>query len=198
MRIISAEYLTSARSREGLLNDNIPQIAIAGRSNVGKSSFINFITDNSKLCRTSGAPGRTRMINYFLINRGAFYFTDLPGYGYAKASNKEINEWARFISDYFNYTDKILNVFALMDLRLPPQESDIKLINMLNSMNIGFTVIGTKADKLSRAKINKSVAEIATALKIGTGNIIVTSSAKKTGREEALNRIERLLEINQF
>lgn len=193
MKINEAQYLTSAVDRKGLLEDGKTEIAIAGRSNVGKSSFINFITDNKKLCRTSAEPGRTRMINYFEINSGEFYLVDLPGYGYARASHEERNRWAVFINEYFSLSKNIANVFVLVDLRHPPQKSDIQLTEMLMAYNLPFTVIGTKADKLKKNQIQGNVNEIAIGLRIGADNIIVTSSAAKTGRNEVLKRIEQIV-----
>jgi GTP-binding protein len=193
MKITEAEYKTSITDSFGLFNDRIPQIAIAGRSNVGKSSFINFLTGNSKLCRVSSAPGRTRMVNFFMINKGAFYFVDLPGYGYAKAGKKDVNEWSQFIFDYLNYGENIKNVFVLIDIRIPPQDSDLKLITMLETMKIPFTLIATKADKVSKSEIGKCVIAISQGFKVGLSNIIVTSSQAKTGKEEVLKRIEQIL-----
>lgn len=193
MKINEAQYLTSAVDRKGLLEDGKTEIAIAGRSNVGKSSFINFITDNKKLCRTSAEPGRTRMINYFEINSGEFYLVDLPGYGYARASHEERNRWAVFINEYFSLSKNIANVFVLVDLRHPPQKLDIQLTEMLMAYNLPFTVIGTKADKLKKNQIQGNVNEIAIGLRIGADNIIVTSSAAKTGRNEVLKRIEQIV-----
>lgn len=194
MRITDSKYVTSAVGIEGMLITDTPQIAIAGRSNVGKSSFINFITNNSKLCRTSSEPGRTRMVNYFEINKGDFYFVDLPGYGYAKAaSDEDRNKWAGFIDAYLSNTINIANVFVLVDLRHPPSELDIKMINYLNALCLPFTVIGTKADKIGSIKLSKHINMVAQGLRIGRDNIVTTSSLKKTGSDKVLERIESII-----
>lgn len=194
MKIKNAKYKTSAVDYSGLILSDVPQIAFAGRSNVGKSSFINFITNISKLCRTSSQPGRTRMINYFEINNGDFLFVDLPGYGYAKASQEERGKWARFMSQYFENTQSIANIFVLVDLRHPPQKLDIELVNMLNAYNIPFTVIGTKADKVKRAQLSSQINIVSQGLGVGADNIYPTSSLQKKGLDEILIRIEQILE----
>lgn len=193
MRITSAKYIKSAVDREGMIDSSLPQIAIAGRSNVGKSSFINALTNNSKLCRTSSEPGRTRMVNYFEINGGELLFVDLPGYGYAKASRVDQEKWEGFIYNYFNYTKSLANTFLLVDLRHPPQDSDLKMVNMLNYLNIPFTVIATKSDKLSRSQIKNNMSIIASGLRIGIDNIYPVSSEKKEGLEAVVERIESIL-----
>lgn len=193
MRITDSRYVTSAVSTEGILITDKPQIAVAGRSNVGKSSFINFITNNGKLCRTSGEPGRTRMINYFEINKGEFYFVDLPGYGFARASHEARDNWADFINIYMTNSLEIANVFVLVDLRHPPSELDTKLVNYLNMLNLPFTIIATKGDKISRPQQQKHIKIIANGLKVGIDNILVSSALNKSGGDAILDRIENIL-----
>lgn len=193
MMIKYAEFVTSAATPKDLKDFGAAEIAVAGRSNSGKSTFINFITGNGKLARTSKEPGRTRLINYFSINKGQFYFTDLPGYGYARVSDAEKEKWAVLIESYLKTAKNIKNVFLLLDIRRDPNEDDVLMINYLYHYAIPFTVIATKADKLSRsAQLNRK-REIANALKLGEDNIIVTSALKKTGLFEVLKRIEEIL-----
>ena len=192
-QIINAKYLTSSVNTEGMLKGGVAEIAIAGRSNVGKSSFINYLTNNSKLCRTSGDPGRTRMINYFEINNGKFYFVDLPGYGYAKAAHNEINKWADFINIYLTDNAALKNVFVLIDIRHIPSVLDVQLINYLNTNNLPFTIIATKADKITRSQIRSQINMIAEHLKIGVDNIYVVSAVNKTGKDEILKRVDQII-----
>lgn len=194
MEIKNATYKTSAVNVEGMVRDNVPQIAVVGRSNVGKSSFINFITGNSKLCRTSSEPGRTRMINYFDMNKGQFYFVDLPGYGYAKASKKDRVKWASFIETYLNNEENIANVFCLVDLRHAPSALDKQMINALYMFNLPFTIIATKMDKIPKTKVHKHIKLLADDLKVGKDNIYPISSFKKQGGERVYERIEDILD----
>ena len=137
------------------------EIAIAGRSNAGKSSFINFICDNKKLAKTSKEPGRTRLLNYFECNKGEFFLVDLPGYGYAKVSFDEKRRWARLLEDYFEKSKGLRHVFLVVDIRHNPTKDDIDLINYLYKYQIPITIIATKADKLSRAAQQRQRRDIA-------------------------------------
>ncbi len=193
MRIKQATYLTSAVDVEGMIITEAPHVAVAGRSNVGKSSFINYLANNSKLARTSSQPGRTRMINYFTINNGEFYLVDLPGYGFAKASHEERAKWARLMEEYFTNAE-IACVLVLVDMRHSPTQQDIQLVNMLNAYNISFIIIGTKQDKLKKNDYEKNKKMICAKLGIGIGNLYPTSSFSKTGANLALDRLEQILE----
>ena len=170
-----------------------PEIAIAGKSNVGKSSFINFMVNQSKLAKTSSEPGRTRLLNYFEINNGEYYFVDLPGYGYAKAPKGEKDKWGALIENYLRTSENLINVFVLVDIRHEPTDDDKMLINYLYAYHIPFTVIATKADKLSRAQQQRAIGVISSALAIGRQDLIVTSAEKKTGKDAVLARIDVLL-----
>jgi GTP-binding protein len=197
MRITNAKFITSATKKEDMPRTNAPEIAVAGRSNVGKSSFINFIANNGKLCRTSSEPGRTRLVNYFEMNSGQFYFIDLPGYGYAKVGKDEQAKWAKGIQDYFEYSEDLKHVFVLVDVRREPSDLDLVLINMLIAYSLPFTVIGTKADKLSKVQLSSNIGAIASRLKIGRDNVIPTSASAKMGKESVLDKIEQIIGVTE-
>ncbi len=191
--IKQAKFVTSVADTSKMPDYGVPEIAIAGKSNVGKSSFINFMVNQNKLAKTSQEPGRTRLLNYFEINNGEYYFVDLPGYGYAKVNKQEKQKWGGLIENYLRTSNRLINVFVLVDMRHEPTDDDKMLINYLYSYNIPFTIIATKADKLSRAQQQKCLSVIATALCVGTKDILVTSASAKTGKEGVLTRIEMLL-----
>ncbi|MBO4380580.1 MAG: YihA family ribosome biogenesis GTP-binding protein [Clostridia bacterium] len=191
--IKQAKFVVSVADGKNIQDFGAPEIAIAGKSNVGKSSFINFMVNQNKLAKTSSEPGRTRLLNYFEINNGEYYFVDLPGYGYAKAPKGEKEKWGALIENYLRTSQNLINVFVLVDMRHEPSDDDKMLINYLYSYHIPFTVIATKADKLSRAQQQKAKSVIASALAIGQGDILVTSAEKKTGKDVVLARIDNLL-----
>lgn len=171
-----------------------PEICVAGRSNVGKSSFINMLTCRKKLAKTSATPGRTRLLNLFDIDGGRFVLVDLPGYGYARASKSEIEKWSRLTDGYFRVTEKLVHTLALVDIRHEPSEADRQMISYLYDTGKPFTVIATKADKLSRAQADRAKRAIATALRIGADNVIAISALTGAGREEITARINAVLE----
>ena len=193
MIIKNAEFLTSVADSGKLPDFGAPEIAFAGKSNVGKSSFINFLTGNGKLARTSGDPGRTRLLNFFGINGREVVFVDLPGYGFAKVAKTEEAKWGAMIEGYLTGSANLKNVFVLLDVRHEPTADDKMLLNFLYHYNIPFTVIATKCDKLSRAQLTKRRAEIASSVGVGTGNVYMISALKKTGKEEILARLDALL-----
>lgn len=189
MIIKSAEYLTSVVSKDKILS-NGTDFAFVGRSNVGKSSLINNLVNQKKLCKTSSTPGRTRMINYFVIN-GTFRFVDLPGYGYAKAGKKNELIWANIMEDYLVNTSCLKRVFMLVDARISPTELDKKMLQFLFYYQIPLTVIATKCDKLPKSKISAYIQNIAKTLNLGKDNIIASSSEIGLGRDAILNIIEQ-------
>lgn len=191
--IKNAVYLTSAASAAQILKGETPEIAVVGRSNVGKSSFINLITANNKLARTSKEPGRTRLINYFSVNSGEFNFVDLPGYGFARVSDAEKKKWAEMMEAYFRTSASLRNVFLLLDIRRDVSGDDVTMINYLYHFNIPFTVICTKSDKLSRSAAMDSRRKIAQSVKIGADNVIVSSALTKQGKADILQRIDEIL-----
>ncbi len=170
-----------------------PEICMLGRSNVGKSSFINVLTGRNKLAKTSSTPGRTRLINLFDINNGQFVLVDLPGYGYAKVGKAEKDKWDALLGGYVETSEKLKHAFVLVDSRIEPTVLDKQTVNYLYYCQIPFSVFATKCDKLSRAELGRSIQKIATALGMGTDNIIAVSAINKTGREAAEKKIEQIL-----
>ncbi len=192
--IKKAKFITSVADKSKIYETNAPEFAFAGKSNVGKSSLINYLTGQSKLAKTSSEPGRTRLLNYFEINDGQFYFVDLPGYGYAKVSKEEKIKWGDLIETYLKTSENLKNVFVLLDIRHEPSADDLLLISFLFTLNIPFTIIATKADKLSKMQTRKAVAMLSAETKVGADNIIVTSITQKKGREEVEKRIGQFTE----
>ncbi|HOO22341.1 MAG TPA: ribosome biogenesis GTP-binding protein YihA/YsxC [Clostridia bacterium] len=191
--IKNAEFITSV-GNIGQIRNYPAEIAVAGKSNVGKSSFINFICNNKNLAKTSKEPGRTRLINYFNINKGQFTLVDLPGYGFAKVSDAEKLKWAKLIESYFANAKNLKNVFLLIDIRHEPTEDDKQMIKYLYYYRLPFTVIATKSDKLSRSAALLRKKQIADSLGLGVDNVYISSSFDKTGREEIFKRIEQVLQ----
>ena len=187
-----AEFVTSIADEKSLKDFGIPEIAVAGKSNVGKSSFINFFTGRNKLARTSGEPGRTRLLNYFKIN-DEMMLVDLPGYGFARVSDKEKAKWAKLIDGYLTSSERLINVFLLLDIRHEAGEHDKMLANFLYHNNIPFTVIATKADKLSKSAQVKAKRLLANTIGVGEGDVILTSSLSGLGRDEVDSRVKMLL-----
>lgn len=188
MKITKAEFITSAAGKGQFLKTDKPIVAVCGRSNVGKSSFINMLANRKKLARVSQQPGRTRLVNYFDL--GSFILADLPGYGYARVSKAEKVKWAKLLDDFFADKAGIAHVFALCDIRHDPTADDITMVEYLYFHLIPFTVVATKADKLSRAQVDKSITNIAATYKCGKGDIIATSSVTRKGLDEVLSALD--------
>lgn len=167
----------------------LPEIAMAGKSNVGKSSLINSLTRNSKLARTSSAPGKTRLVNLYLINEDMF-LVDLPGYGFAKAPKQEKEKWAAMIEGYLCQSPNLKHVFQLVDIRHTPTQEDQMMVEYLRHYNIPFSVIATKADKLSKAQRNRNIPVICRTLAVQPWEILCYSSEDGTGRDQLLKKIE--------
>lgn len=195
LTIKNAQFVTSVADKSKIMENTVCEIAIAGRSNVGKSSFINFLTNNSRLAKTSKEPGRTRLINYFSCNNGEFMLVDLPGYGFARVSDAEKLKWGDLIEGYLRNSQTLKNVFVLVDIRRDPAKDDIMMINYLHHFAIPFTVIATKADKVSRAEAMQRRRVISTMLAIGVDNIILTSALGKTGKDAVLMRLEEIMDV---
>lgn len=191
MIIKKAEYLTSVVEKEKILLDGI-DIAFVGRSNVGKSSLINSLVGQKKLCKTSSLPGRTRMINYFLINN-SFRFVDLPGYGYAKAGKQNKLIWANIMEQYLSNSSCLKRVFLLVDIRHKPSELDVKMLKYLFYYQIPTTVVATKCDKIPKSKISSYVQIIATTLNLGKDNIVPYSSETNVGKDVLLKILDEAI-----
>lgn len=201
MIIKKSSYVKGAAKYEQCIVSNLPQIAVAGKSNVGKSSFINYLVGDGKLARTSKLPGRTRLINYFLINEGderEFLLADLPGYGFAKVSNDEKLKWADLLEKYLAREKMLKHVFFLVDIRHDPTNDDVTMYNYLFKNNVPFTIVATKADKVSKSQVKNRLRSIANFLKVGEGNLIAVSSLNKTGKEAVLERIDKVWEAMQL
>lgn len=192
LKITNAKFITSAADKKQFLTFDKPLIAVCGKSNVGKSSFINMLAGQKKLAKVSQEPGRTRLINYF--DFGAFVLADLPGYGYARVSKTEKQKWARLLDDFFADKDKIAHVFSLADVRHEPSADDKLMVNYLYARVIPFTVVATKSDKLSRAQIEKSKTLISATYSCGRDNVLPTSAKTGYGLDKVLDEIEKVIE----
>jgi GTP-binding protein len=193
--IKQAQFVISSTDYKKGPKDGKPEFAFIGRSNVGKSSLINMLTGNKKLAKTSGTPGKTRLINHFIINE-QWYLVDLPGYGFARASKKDRASWEKFIVDYLTKSESLVNLFVLVDSRLEPQKIDIEFINWCGEKQIPFSIIFTKLDKLSGSEYARNLTRYKKELSKTWASIppvFGTSSASSHGRESVLNYIEDIL-----
>jgi GTP-binding protein len=195
MKITSAVYLTSSVSLDGCPETQLPECAVIGRSNVGKSSLINLLTGQPSLARVSSKPGHTQMINYFTINK-AWHLVDLPGYGYAKVSKDKRNKFTTFITDYLLGRDNLRATFVLIDGSLPPQQIDLDFTHWLIGGRVPFVLVFTKADKVSPQRLEENIQHFTTAMKDFCDNspmIFTASSRKRTGQQELLHYIRQLI-----
>ena len=197
MKINSAEFIISNSEVDKCPLERIPEYAFIGRSNVGKSSLINMLTNNKNLAKTSGRPGKTQLINHFKINNN-WFLVDLPGYGYAKVSKKTKSVFQQFITDYFEKREQLVCAFVLIDIRHEAQNIDLEFMAYMGESEIPFCIVFTKADKISKVKIDS---HIATYKKQMFANnwaemppFFVTSSTEGTGKEALLGYID---EVNQ-
>jgi len=176
-----------------LPNDNIPEYAFIGRSNVGKSSLINMLVQRRGLAKTSSVPGKTVAINHFIVN-DAWYLVDLPGYGYAQHSKKQRDAWRIMISNYIRQRRNLVCTFVLIDSRLEPQNNDLGFLGWLGENQMPFCIVFTKADKISKAELDKNVEAFKVRLMEEWEElppIFITSSEKKQGRDDVLDYIEQ-------
>jgi GTP-binding protein len=196
MEIRTAKYLISNPKVEGCPKPDRPEYAFIGRSNVGKSSLINMLTNHSKLAKTSGSPGKTQLINHFIIN-DEWYLVDLPGYGYAKVSQKQRASWSRMIEDYLRKRENLMTVFVLLDGRHTPQQIDLEFLRKLGEWGVPFNLAFTKADKSTQREVAKNVRAFVEEMKKEwefIPRVFVTSAEKFHGRKEMLAFIEELNE----
>ncbi|MBQ3220822.1 MAG: YihA family ribosome biogenesis GTP-binding protein [Clostridia bacterium] len=190
--IKNATFITSAARAEQFIKPNKPMIAVCGKSNVGKSSFINMLANRKKLAKTSSEPGRTRLVNYF--DFGEFILADLPGYGFARVSKGEKEKWAKTLDQFFKNKEDIAHVFMLADSRHDPTADDLQMMQFLHYHTLPFTVVLTKADKLSKMKLKENTRAIAADLYLGVENLIATSAETGYGKMEILDKIRAVVD----
>ena len=188
-KIQHADITISAVSPSQYPDDGLTEIVLAGRSNVGKSTFINTMVNRKKLARTSGKPGKTRTLNFFNIENELF-FVDVPGYGYAKVSNAEQNKWGRMMNDYFATREELALGILLVDFRHEPTDLDIQMYDLYKYYDIPVLIVATKADKIKKSKYNKHSSVIRKTLEIEPGDKLFTfSSMTREGRKEIWDEI---------
>ena len=192
MIVKKAQFVQSLSAFREFPGQGLPEIAMVGKSNVGKSSLINKLTHNAKLARTSAEPGKTRLVNLYLIDE-AFFLVDLPGYGFAKAPKQEKEKWAEMIEGYLRNSGHLKHVFQLVDIRHAPTQDDQLMVEYLRHYDIPFTVVATKADKLSKAQRGRSIPVICRTLGVQPWEVMVHSSQDGTGRDALLALIEEKL-----
>ncbi len=194
LEIKSATFIKSAVSPKDYLRDGRPQIAFAGRSNVGKSSLINSLVNQKGLARTSSTPGKTREINYFLINN-AFYFVDLPGFGYAKVAKSVRDAWRPMVESYIDENDALKGLILLIDVRRTPSDMDLQLAEWLEAAEKPYLPVLTKRDKVSNNELQVLLRATRKALHLSPIESVLTySTTKRQGRDELLSLIQELLE----
>lgn len=194
MKITSVEFVKSVVNLSDMPKDNLKEIAFAGRSNVGKSSLINCLLNRKKLAKTSSTPGKTRQLNFFRINH-RFYFVDLPGYGFAKVSQKESAQWRNLIEGYISSSANLMGILSIIDSRLGPTKLDMQLLEWLRSLNLQLILVATKSDKLSKSVLITQLAKFTKQLKPIIGReIIPFSAASGRGKKEVWREILTLVE----
>ncbi len=192
MEIKQASFVTSLARYHEQPPIQLPQLAVVGKSNVGKSSLINSLCNRRKLCKTSATPGKTRLINVFLINE-VFHLIDLPGYGFAKVDKAEKQRWGDMMDTYFQQSNYLMHVLHLVDIRHEPTQDDIAMNQYFRQMDIPFTIVATKADKISRGARMKHIAPICRALLVQPWEVIPYSSEDGFGRDKLLQVIDSVL-----
>ena len=191
MEVNSAEYVISSPDYTKCPAPDKAEYAFIGRSNVGKSSVINMVTNNQKLAKTSGTPGKTQLINHFIINK-SWYIVDLPGYGFAKVSQRDRRRWEQMIENYLRKRENLVNIFVLLDSRHAPQKIDLDFVNQLGEWQIPFSLIFTKADKETQRVVAANVKAFLNAMRKDWEFLpahFVTSAIKKLGRDKLLKSI---------
>ena len=203
MRIVEAFFVKSAVEPKDYPASAYPEFAFAGRSNVGKSTLINLLTQSKHLAKASGTPGKTRLLNFFLIRwkhdqddqQGFLQFTDLPGYGFAQVSLAEKENWRRMISKYMEQRPQLRGIVVLVDIRHPADEKDVQMLEMLRFRNIQHCVVATKSDKIPKTRIAKTIADLVKGLGIGDTPIFPVSALNNVGMEKLLDWVHANLMI---
>jgi GTP-binding protein len=191
-QIKSASFYKSVFEMKNLPENNFPQIAFAGRSNVGKSSLLNALVEQKNLAKTSSTPGKTQMLNFFLINNNLF-FVDLPGYGYAQAPKKTITRWGKLIEDYIQNSKNLKGLIQIIDIRHPPFPSDLELLEWLNFLGKKVLIVLTKKDKLSKSAVLSNLKNAKDILKLNEELLVPFSAKTKEGGNKILDWIGSLL-----
>ena len=193
MKITSAELKIMATRRSQYPEDMKSEFLLVGRSNVGKSSFINTLLGRKNLARTSSHPGKTQTLNFYIVN-GDFYLIDVPGYGYAETSKKRREKFGKMIEEYLETRKELKRIFMVIDFRHKPTEDDILMYNFLKYYNLPVTIVATKADKIGASKKEKCKKQITDTLDLVVGDdLVIFSSVTKEGREEILKKLEDLI-----
>ena len=195
MKINNATFITSVANSKNYYKTDKPIIAVAGKSNVGKSSLINMLANQKKLAKTSVTPGRTRLINYF--DFGEFVLADLPGYGFAKVSDSEKLKWSDLLEKYLAKETMLKHVFFLVDIRHDPTKDDVTMYNYLFKNHLPFTIVATKADKIGKSQVRNRLRAIASFLHVGESNLVAISSLQKMGKDAILDRIDKVLQAHR-
>ncbi len=198
MKIKSVSFVVSNTDHKKCPDDGLPEFAFIGRSNVGKSSLINLLTGQKKLAKISSTPGKTQLINHFVIN-DEWYLVDLPGYGYAKASKSARSTWEKFIAAYLSKRKTLMNIFVLLDSRLEPQKIDMEFINWCGEKQLPFVMVFTKIDKLSSSALQKNLLKFKKEMLTTWEElppIYTTSSVSGFGNEQILNYISQILSMS--
>lgn len=199
MVVKKAEFKTSLAAADPFMSDDTVEIAVVGKSNVGKSSLINALARNQKLARTSSEPGKTRLINLFRFytqDEREFMLVDLPGYGFARVSRDEKARWQGMIEGYLSGSEELKHALALVDIRHEPSQDDQAMVDYMRHYGIDFTVVATKADKLSRAQIARSVQTICRALQVQPWEVMPVSAQSRQGLDKLCDRIGHVLELD--
>lgn len=195
MKVNQVELVISAVSKKQYPNEQIPEIALAGRSNVGKSSFINKLIQRKSLARTSSKPGKTQTLNFYKVNE-MFYFVDVPGYGYAKVSKKEREAWGKMMEEYFTERETLKMTVMIVDIRHDPSEGDIKMYDFLKHQGLPVTVVATKLDKIKRGQRAKQLKRVADVLELESGDTVIPfSSETGEGKDQAWGAIRSYLKM---
>lgn len=192
MNEFNASFIKSAANASDFLVTDKPLICVTGKSNVGKSSFINMLANRKKLAKTSNTPGRTRLVNYF--DFGKFILVDLPGYGYAETSKAEKERWAKSLEQFFDES-KICLVISLFDIRHDPTQDDLTMVKYLYAKVLPFAIVTTKADKLPKTRVIPANKNVANKLAVGISDVIAISSQTFLGRDKVIERIDRAVEL---
>lgn len=194
MDFVEADLLKTAVSFEQYPDTLVPEIALVGRSNVGKSSLINCLTNRNKLARTSSTPGKTATINFYQIQKDRYRIVDLPGYGYAKVSKAEQEKWSAMIDTYLSKRYNLVQVIQLVDARHAPSKDDITMADWIRHYNFNTIVVATKIDKLKKSQIDKNLTEIYNDLQMDNNSILIPFSAeKRTGRNDLIDLFDEIL-----